>query len=327
MDASVIIPTYNGASRIAACLEALLGQHAQASFEIIVVDDGSADDTPAVVQRFAPRVRLIRQANAGPAAARNHGVREASGDVVLFIDDDCIAQPDWLAKMLAPFADGQIAGAKGAYLTRQRQLTARFVQVEYEEKYDCLLRNRYIDFIDTYSAAFRRDVFVASGGYDERFATACVEDQEFSFRLAAAGHKMVFIPDARVWHTHVPTVRGYWRKKLKIGYWKVLALIANPSKIAGDSHTPQTLKMQIALVGLLPLSLAALAAWPWGLVAPAGVMGIFLLTAVPLTLRCLRRDWPVGLAAPAFIAIRAAALATGLLKGMLHRRRLVGQAK
>jgi len=244
IQASIIIPAYNAANRISACLEALLAQNTARNYEIIVVDDGSTDNTAEIVKQYH-QVRLITQANAGPASARNHGVEEAAGKMVLFIDDDCIASPDWSERMLAPFDDPELIGAKGAYLTNQKELTARFVQIEYEEKYDVLAKHQYIDFIDTYSAAFRYREFLNAGGYDNRFSTASTEDQEFSFRLANMGHKMIFIPDAKVRHTHVSTISGYIRKKYKIGYWKVLTLIRNPNKISGDSHTPVTLKIQI----------------------------------------------------------------------------------
>ncbi len=324
IQASIIIPAYNAANRIPACLEALLAQKTAYNYEIIVVDDGSTDNTAEIVKQY-DRVRLITQANAGPASARNHGVKVAAGAIVLFIDDDCIAAPDWSERMLAPFDDPELIGAKGAYLTKQKELIARFVQIEYEEKYDVLAKHQYIDFIDTYSAAFRRQEFLNAGGYDTHFSTASTEDQEFSFRLANMGHKMIFIPDAKVRHTHVSTISGYSRKKYKIGYWKVLTLIMNPDKISGDSHTPTTLKVQIMAIFLF-LG-AALFSIPFFMIigirifAMLLLMGItaFLITTTPLTLRCFFRDPYVFPVAPLFIILRAAGLATGLAKGVLDR--------
>src|SRR3979490_1155633 len=90
---SIIIPTFNGASRIANCLDALRQQVAGRDAEILVVNDGSTDNTANVVDRY-PGVRLITQANAGPAAARNRGALEARGKIILFTDDDCTPMPD-----------------------------------------------------------------------------------------------------------------------------------------------------------------------------------------------------------------------------------------
>ena len=311
---SIIVPTYDRGPRIRECLDGLLAQTRAAGAEVIVVDDGSTDGTAAIVAEY-PDVRLIRQANAGPAAARNRGAEEAGGDLIVFVDDDCIPEPDWLEQLTAPFADAEIAGAKGAYLCRQSELVARFVQLEYEEKYERMKRQRYIDFIDTYSAVFRRDVFLAAGGYDTAFSTASVEDQELSFRLAEAGRKLVFVPEARVWHRHVDTVRGYLKKKHKIGFWKVRVVSKNPSKMAGDSHTPTSLKIQILLAALFPLCCVGFVFPPLGLGAVLAAAVAFLLTTVPLTWRCARRDPAVACVAPVLIACRAAALTAGLARG------------
>ena len=318
---SIIIPTYNGQNRIGACLDALSNQTATASYEILVIDDGSNDRTAELVaQRNG--VRLIRQQNAGPGAARNNGVKEARGDIILFIDDDCIAEPDWLENMLKPFDHPEVAGAKGAYLTRQKSLTARFVQIEYEEKYDQLKKHPYIDLIDTYSAAFRRDVFLSSGGYDLSYPTASVEDRELSLRLAHAGHKLVFQPKALVWHTHIDNMGGYLRKKFKNGYWIVHTMKANPQMVRGTSDTPRSQKAQILLTGgFLPSFIfVPIFGW-WGLLAPLSVLAVFALTMAPMVRRCFQRDFPVGFPAPLLLSLRAAGLTSGLFKGLLDRYR------
>src|SRR5260370_35318960 len=93
--ASIIIPTFNGSSRIGNCLDSLMKQTVGQNVEILVVDDGSTDNTANVVRGHSS-VRLITQANAGPASARNRGALEAQGKILLFTDDDCMQQPDVL---------------------------------------------------------------------------------------------------------------------------------------------------------------------------------------------------------------------------------------
>ena len=93
---------------------------------------------------------MLSQANAGPAAARNYGARLARGAILLFTDADCAPAPDWAERMLAPFADPTVAGAKGEYRTHQRELVARFVQQEYQDRYDRMTGQPQIDFVDTY---------------------------------------------------------------------------------------------------------------------------------------------------------------------------------
>ena len=316
---SIVIPTYNGSSRILQCLDAVSGQETSRSFEVIVVDDGSTDSTADLVSD-RPDLRLIRQENAGPAAARNKGVQEAFGDIVLFTDDDCVPVPDWLERMVAPFSDTEVAGVKGAYLTKQMGMIARFVQIEYEEKYEQLSRQEQTNLVDTYSAAFRRRTFMDVGGYDESFPTASVEDRDFSYKLSALGHKQVFAPEARVFHTHVDTLWGYLRKKYKNGYWGIITILKYPATLVGPGDTPRTQKIQVLLAAMMGPALLVSLAGGWAVVAPAVVAGAFLLTTVPFTLRCLGRDPGVSWVAPFLLACRAVGLSLGFVSGLMREK-------
>ena len=314
---STIIPVYNAATTIGTCLEALRGQSVAWQSEVIVVDDGSHDETREVVQRD-PGVKLVCQAHGGPALARNWGAAEAQGQVLLFTDADCVPQPDWAERLAQPILAGEAVGTKGTYRTRQRSLVARFVQQEYEEKYARMARERAIDFVDTYAAGYAREVFQAAGGFDAVFPEASVEDQEFSFRLSQQGQRLVFVPEAVVVHRHADTPGRYLRKKFRIGYWKALVMWWYPQKMARDSHTPQSQKVQ--LIGLPVLVILALlsllwppGSWIWGAVAIT-----YALSMGPLLARVARRDPPVLWVAPLLILARALALGAGFACGVLR---------
>ncbi len=316
MRASVIIPAFNAQNTLTGCLAAL-GQQTSSPeyYEIILVDDGSTDATANIVARFHP-ARWISIPHAGAATARNRGATLARGDILLFTDADCEPQPDWIEKMLAAFADSKVVGAKGTYRTRQRSVVARFVQLEYEEKYARMRGKERIDFVDTYCAAYRRQVFLANGGFDESFPTASVEDQEFSFRLARQGYRMVFVPDAIVFHSHASTVTGYLRRKFRIGYWKVRVHARHPEKVWRDSHTPLTLKLEVVwFLGILASLLATpFSSWAW--IALLIFVSVFSVSTLPLMLFIARRDPVIALVAPVMISVRAGALALGLLAGI-----------
>jgi GT2 family glycosyltransferase len=317
---SIIVPTFNGASRIGNCLDALQLQTAGRNAEIIVVNDGSTDNTIGAVQGYSG-VRLITQENAGPAAARNRGALEALGSIILFTDDDCLPMNDWLEAMLEPFEDAEVVGAKGVYRTHQRSLVARFVQIEYEDRYRLMAALDCIDFIDTYSAAFRRDRFLEMAGYDTSFPVACAEDIELSYRMSARGWKMKFVPAAIVYHTHPDTLRRYLKKKYKFAFWRVLAVRKNPSKAAKDSHTPQIMKVQLLFLPALVLAVAFdLAVRP---AAPVSifVLAVFLLSTLPFALRAVKKDAAVGLLSPALLAVRACAQVLGVSAGVVYARR------
>ena len=266
-------------------------------------------------------MRLIVQANAGPAAARNRGALEARGAILIFTDDDCVPEADWLEAMLAPFSDPEVVGVKGAYRTRQRSLAARFVQVEYEDRYRIMAAVKDIDFIDTYSAAFVRERFLEMNGFDTSFPVACAEDIELSYRMSVCGWKMRFAPSAVVYHTHPDSVWRYLKKKYKFAFWRVLAVKKNPGKAIKDSHTPQMMKLQLlflpGLIAALLFDMKFLSRVPVSL----GVIGCFLASTLPFAIRAFKRDPAVALLSPILLAARACAQTLGVIGGVLYARR------
>ena len=324
MSVSIIIPTFDGASRIGNCLEALLRQTVAIDAEILVVDDGSTDTTAGVVSRYSG-VRLITQANAGPAAARNRGALDAEGTIILFTDDDCVPTSDWLAAMTKPFEDPATVGVKGAYRTRQKALVARFVQADYEDRYRLMATLPEIDFIDTYAAAFRRDRFLEMNGYDTSFPVACAEDIELSYRMSERGWKMKFVPTAIVYHTHPETLWLYLKKKYKFAFWRMLALHKNPKKTLKDSHTPQIMKLQLLFPPALLLAICFDLAIRPGVPLSALVCIAFLISTLPFAGRIIRKDAMVGMFSPFLLAARSCAQLLGVTAGVISARRTLAK--
>jgi len=318
---SVVVPARDAEDTLPTCLSALREQTLPPDhYELIVVDDGSRDRTAQIAAEYD--ARLIRQDASGPAAARNAGAQAARGDLLVFTDADCAPAPDFLETISASFDDPDLIGAKGAYRTRQTGWTPRFVQGEYEHKYDRMARFEKIDFIDTYAAAYRRGVFLENQGFDTRFTTASVEDQEFSFRLARKGYRLVFVPEAVVYHRHDRTVLEYLRRKYGIGYWKAYLLRWHPDRLS-DTHTPLAQRMQVALV---PLALVLAILSPlhiWAAYASLSALALVALSALPELLSILRRDPALLLIAPVMVLMRALALSTGLIIGALRPPRPV----
>jgi cellulose synthase/poly-beta-1,6-N-acetylglucosamine synthase-like glycosyltransferase len=183
------------------------------------------------------------------------------------------------------------------------------------------MAGRSIDFIDTYSAAFRRDRFLEMNGYDTAFPVACAEDIELSYRMSARGWKMKFVPRAVVYHTHPDTFWRYLKKKYKFAYWRVLAVCKNPSKALSDSHTPQLMKLQLLFAPtLLPAVSYDLVVRPT-VPASAVVLAAFLVSTLPFALRAAAKDPIVGLLSPALLAARACAQGLGVTAGLIYTRR------
>ncbi len=128
---SVIVPAYRATDVLPRCLAALCDQSlARDAYEIIVVDDGSPDQTADVAEKVLSNAngRVIRAPHGGPAHARNLGAQAARGAILAFTDADCEPAHDWLERLTAPLRDETVTGTKGVYRTRQKSLVARFVQ-------------------------------------------------------------------------------------------------------------------------------------------------------------------------------------------------------
>ncbi|MFC1633812.1 glycosyltransferase [Planctomycetota bacterium] len=316
---SVIIPAYNSEKSIGQCLKALSEQSYPAdSYEVIVVDDGSIDNTPTIAQDHT--IQYIRQENKGPAAARNNGAQKAKGDIILFTDSDCVPEAHWIREMVKSFEDSKVMAVKGAYRTRQNGLMARFAQVEFEERFEMLKKVENIDMVDTYSAGFRKEMFVDLGGFDTSFPVANNEDTELSYRMSAQGYKMVFNPKAIVYHlSHPDSIAKYARLKFWRGYWRMEVYRRFPNKMIKDTYTPQTLKFQILFLYLSLVILLLASFWPsLILLLFLGIISFGLLT-LPFTIFAIKRDPAVGVLSAFFLLIRAASLGAGIIWAPLRK--------
>jgi glycosyltransferase involved in cell wall biosynthesis len=309
-----VIPARNAASTIESCLAALAEQTVRPG-EVIVVDDGSTDDTAEIAHRMGAKV--LSQDSGSAGAARNHGARAARGDLLLFTDADCAPVPTWVEQLVATLEDDGISAARGITTSGQPEPAARFAQLEYDEKYEQLARHETVEFVATYSAAYRRDVFWRFGGFDEGFAGATSEDQELSFRLAREGLGIAFVPGAAVNHHHHTSFGAYMRRKFWIGYAKPRIGRRHPDKLIRDTYTPLGLKLQVGFAGL---TLLGLAAWPLrkggAALAATGAIG-FAASAAPFMRFGHARAPGLVVRLPAYLVARALSLGTGLAAGTL----------
>jgi glycosyltransferase involved in cell wall biosynthesis len=196
---SVVIPTYNYGRYIAEAVDSALNQ-SYGPFEVIVVDDGSTDDTETVVRAFGNRVRYIKQQNAGVCAARNRGVAESSGQLIAFLDADDIWEPTKLEKQAALFASDPQIGLVHSAMREFDSDTGETValHVDGEEGWvadEMLLWEKTAINGPGGAIMVSREAFEAVGGFDEGMKVS--EDWDFCYRVARK-YKVGFVREPLV---------------------------------------------------------------------------------------------------------------------------------
>ncbi len=219
---SVVIPSFERPAQLHACLEALACQCLPAAeFEVIVVDDGSAMPPRDIVATFSERlpVRLLEQQNAGPASARNAGARAARAAHIVFTDDDCRPDPQWLTALTACIATHPDAAIGGRIVNA---LPDRACSTASQLLIDFLYRFHNSDesdsrFLITANIAVARRPFIEIGGFDDSFPLAAGEDRDFCERWLEVPRRMVYCPGAIVHHAHDLTVSKFCRQHFNYG--------------------------------------------------------------------------------------------------------------
>jgi len=239
---SVIIPNYNGGRTIGRCLEALFASSYD-SFEVIVVDDCSSDGSPEIISRFPCRLVQLH-VRSGAARARNIGAHKGTGEVLFFIDADCVVQRDTLSRVdrSAEAGDGAVVGGTYTRLPEDDCFFSTFqsVFIHYSET-----KRERPDYIASHAMAIGRDLFEKSGGFPEAFMPI-IEDVEFSHRLRRSGSALRMDPSILVSHffdfTFVKSLRNAFRKSM---YWTAYSL--KNRDLLSDSGTASTeLKTNVA---------------------------------------------------------------------------------
>lgn len=211
--ASVVIPTFRHPRHVSECLDSLARQTFAESWEVVVVDDGSP--SPPELREDLPDTgshwRVVRQANAGPAAARNRGVAEARGEFVAFTDDDCRPHPLWLESLVraerqhpgALVGGTTVNGLPGELFASTSQLIVDYVY----EHFNADPGNAY--FLASNNILCPRERFLELAGFDRHFSRAGAEDRDFCDRWRMKGWPIVWQRDAEVEHRHSQTLGGF----------------------------------------------------------------------------------------------------------------------
>jgi GT2 family glycosyltransferase len=211
---SVVVCSYNGGRTIRECCEGL-ARLEYPDFEVIVVDDGSTDDTAAIANEFGYRV--ISTENQGLSRARNTGLAASTGEIVAYLDDDAYPDPHWLTYLAVSFSQNGHVGIGGPNVTPPDDgLVAECVANAPGNPTHVLLTDEEAEHLPGCNMAFRREALEAVGGFDAQFRVAG-DDVDLCWRLRERGWTLGFSPAAMVWHHRRSSVRAYLKQQLGYG--------------------------------------------------------------------------------------------------------------
>jgi len=207
---SVILLTKNSAATVQKSIESVFQQTRQPD-EVVVVDGNSGDGTLEIVKKYP--VRLVSEPGLGFGHARNLGVKNASGDIVFFMDSDCYAEPDWIEKALPHFdSNPEIAAVTGrTNLWNTESAVARFLACV-GGRMSMPKQRRYMRIAPTMNLALKREVVDEVGGFDETLIRC--EDTDLTYMISRS-HKILYEPNAVVWFMGSPTLDAASRKCIR----------------------------------------------------------------------------------------------------------------
>jgi glycosyltransferase involved in cell wall biosynthesis len=320
MKVAVVISVYNEESHVAVLLHALQKQTRQAD-EIVIVDDGSKDKTLGLLQELArhmPRVRILAQSNAGPAAGRNKAWQACTADVCVFTDGDCVPEPDWLDRLVRPLETDQTVGAAGGtYKTlNTARVLARFIGLEIAWRYR--KAPAFVDVHGTYNLAIRKKILEEMGGFNEQFPKPSGEDWDLTYRISRR-YKIAFTPAAVVGHYHPESFWAYMENQVRRSYDRVRLYRDHPALRSGDSYTGRLAKYQVAAIPLLLLSLVTVVpAFSYGYFVSLAILTFLVVSSLSPFAYYLRRDPAVAFASVPVQLARQLAWIIGIVKAMVR---------
>jgi glycosyltransferase involved in cell wall biosynthesis len=274
---SVVIPLRNGAAFIRETLESVWAQNHE-PLELIVVDDRSTDRGAEIVREVAGEreITLLNGDGRGAAAAMNKGLRRARYSIVCQIDQDVVLRPGWMSALVRGFDADDVAAVQGIYVTDQRaRLLSRVMARDLEERYAAIRGET--DHVCTGNVAYRLNALQQIGFFDEQLGYGY--DNDLSYRLRAAGYRLIIAKEATSFHRWRDDVTGYFRQQYGFGYGRLDVLAKHPSRVGGDSVSPTVMMLHPVLL-VLSLMLLIAGAAGIGNATALTILGVSLIAAL-----------------------------------------------
>lgn len=214
---SIVVPVYNGEKTLSSCLDSLLNQnYPKEQLEIIGVDNNSKDGSKDIIEKYP--VKYFVEEKKGAAHAMNRGIQASLGSLIAFIDQDCVADTNWIKNMVNAFTSDDIGGCGGKILVyNPTKLVERYTQHNdiFSNKRSIQGKRTFFPFIVGCNAMYRRDIFQKAGLFDP---SMFLEDADMSWRLFLMGYQIKYVPNALVYHKVRSNLISFFMWELKLYY-------------------------------------------------------------------------------------------------------------
>lgn len=231
---SFVVPVHNAAAWIDEVVAAIVAEDDGRPFELLLIDDGSDDGSSAILQRWSARagVRVLAGPRRGAAAAINFGIAQAIHPIIAQVDHDVVVRPGWLRQLAAELDDPTVAAAQGFYVTDgAASLWARAMGFELMHRYS-RMRAHFVDHVCTGNTVYRAEALREVGLFDESLGYGY--DNDMSYRLACAGHRLAFCREALSLHRWRERAGDYLRQQYGFGFGRMDLVAKHRGRFGGD---------------------------------------------------------------------------------------------
>jgi mycofactocin system glycosyltransferase len=299
-DISIVIPVKDRAEELKRCLTSLSTlNYPQEKIQLIVVDDGSSDDSPLVARQFRALLVPSGGTGRGPAAARNVGASVACGEILAFIDSDCSASQEWLNELIPAFSNpamaavgGQVDGMCTESAVDRYETVMSSLALGSHERVGSSGSDTF--YLPSCNLLVRRSAFRSAGGFRDGMHVG--EDVDLTWRLRDKGWTISYLPAGNVLHEHRSSIRSFMSRRFDYGTSEGMLQLLHPLR-KKQMVIPPLLALLLALCLLTPFT----GGWPLAL-----ALGLLAADTVSVRVRFARRGLSIGL--PALLGGRLRAL-------------------
>jgi len=312
---SAIVTVYNKQNTITKTLESLLSQTEEFK-EIIVIDDGSIDNSAKIVREFADKhknIKYIFQNNQGVSKSLNAGLKMTNTNLIAVIDGDVSFDKDWLSKLMSYFENEEIAAVSGLTKTMNSEnLWAALsgYNVEYRQS---KIEGEFVDHLSTTNVVYRKSVLDKIGMFDPEFRYG--QDNEVSYKMIAAGYKLILSKKTFCLHFWPESFMGFMKQRMHGALGRIMLIKKYPKRLIGDRVSSLRYFLELPLGIAFILSLIAFLFYSDFLIIVeliAILIYIFQLNEIYFFIK--KKKLLIGILMPVFVALRAIAWLSGIIK-------------